>query len=182
MKVAITGHTKGIGKSIYDILSKNHEVSGFSRSNGYDISKFYEVIVNNCLNYDVFINNAYCHNYQLLIFNKLLDAWKYNGDKTIINIGSRAMYTQFTEAYSPYALHKRQLHDASIKHVFSGKADERRCRVITICPGQLVDEFECLHPDDVAKVVEFALNLPQHIELGSIGIWSTKFKKFIASN
>ena len=40
MKIGITGHTKGIGKKISDyFLKNNHEVIGFSRSSGYDISK-----------------------------------------------------------------------------------------------------------------------------------------------
>ena len=38
MKIAITGHTKGIGKALYDNLSQQHEVEGYSRSNGFDIS------------------------------------------------------------------------------------------------------------------------------------------------
>ena len=38
-KIAITGHTKGIGKAIADLYSKkNYEVIGLSRSNGYDMS------------------------------------------------------------------------------------------------------------------------------------------------
>ena len=35
MKIAITGHTKGIGKAIADLYPN---VIGFSRSKGYDIS------------------------------------------------------------------------------------------------------------------------------------------------
>jgi short-subunit dehydrogenase len=38
MKIAITGHTKGIGKAIAGLYYTD-EVVGFSRSNGYDISK-----------------------------------------------------------------------------------------------------------------------------------------------
>lgn len=178
MKIAITGHTKGIGKSIYDLLSQKHEVLGFSRSNGYDITKFYDVIVAKTLTFDVFINNTYVNNFQNLIFTKLLESWKLDETKTIVNIGSRAMYTQFSGVYSQYAIHKKQLHDECIKNVFSGLVDKKRCRVITISPGQLVNDQDCLKPEDVAKVVEFALNMPQHIELGDIGIWSTKYKKF----
>ena len=39
MKVALTGHTSGIGKAIYDIMSIDNEMVCFSRKNGYDISK-----------------------------------------------------------------------------------------------------------------------------------------------
>jgi NAD(P)-dependent dehydrogenase (short-subunit alcohol dehydrogenase family) len=34
MKVAITGHTSGIGKALSDVFS---DVIGFSRRNGYDL-------------------------------------------------------------------------------------------------------------------------------------------------
>ena len=37
-KIAIIGHTKGIGKAIAKLYkSKNYEVIGLSRSNGYDL-------------------------------------------------------------------------------------------------------------------------------------------------
>ena len=37
-KIAIIGHTKGIGRAIADLYkSKNYEVIGLSRSNGYDL-------------------------------------------------------------------------------------------------------------------------------------------------
>mgnify|MGYP001626557762 CR=1 FL=1 len=39
MKIALTGHTSGIGKALYDILSQEHDVVCFSRSNGYDIKE-----------------------------------------------------------------------------------------------------------------------------------------------
>ena len=39
MKIAITGHTKGIGQAIYDLLGQEHDVIGYSRSNGYNINQ-----------------------------------------------------------------------------------------------------------------------------------------------
>ena len=60
MKIAITGHTSGIGKALYDIYSEENEVLGFSRSNAYDIKYdiSIEKIVQGSLDCDVFINNA----------------------------------------------------------------------------------------------------------------------------
>ena len=56
MKIALTGHTSGIGKALYDILSQEHEVVCFSRSNGYDIQEdsAIERIVQESLDCDVF--------------------------------------------------------------------------------------------------------------------------------
>lgn len=59
MKIAITGHTSGIGKCLFENLSQEHDVTGYSRSNGFDISNTEnrEQIANT--EYDIFINNAY---------------------------------------------------------------------------------------------------------------------------
>ena len=37
MNIALTGHSKGLGKALFEFLSQKHEITGFSRSNGYDI-------------------------------------------------------------------------------------------------------------------------------------------------
>ena len=58
MKIAITGHSKGIGKACFDVLSKDHEVIGFSRSNGFNINQPRKIFIAS-INCDVFINNAY---------------------------------------------------------------------------------------------------------------------------
>ena len=58
MKVAITGHTRGFGNSLYNIFkSQEHDVLGFSRSNGFDISNnlIREHIVDEIKNFDIFI-------------------------------------------------------------------------------------------------------------------------------
>jgi nucleoside-diphosphate-sugar epimerase len=60
MKVAITGHTHGIGKEIYNyFLKNNYEVKGFSRSTGYDISSSTKrkKILENIKDFDIFVAN-----------------------------------------------------------------------------------------------------------------------------
>ena len=101
MKIAITGHTQGIGKGLYDCLSSTHEVKGFSRSNGYSIVSDQELILNESKDFDVFINNAQVKNYQVTLFNKLYTLWK-NENKTIVNIGSFCKYDQFLKKISEY--------------------------------------------------------------------------------
>jgi hypothetical protein len=63
MKVVITGHTKGIGKSIYEYFKKdlNNIVIGFSKSTLCDISKETDrqIILNELIDTDIFVNNAY---------------------------------------------------------------------------------------------------------------------------
>ena len=56
MIIGITGHTKGLGKAIYDTLKASHTIIGFSRTNGYNIQSPNKII--DCLkDCDVFINN-----------------------------------------------------------------------------------------------------------------------------
>ena len=45
MKIAITGHTSGIGKYLFNELSKEHDVIGYSRTNMFDISDSEDVIL-----------------------------------------------------------------------------------------------------------------------------------------
>ena len=79
MKIAITGHTSGVGKSLYDkLVGLGHTVFGYSRANGFDLSNkdqvaklVKKIVYRENINYtkggfeyedddvDVFINNAY---------------------------------------------------------------------------------------------------------------------------
>ena len=59
-KIIITGHTNGIGKSIYNTFKEGscREILGMSRSNGYDIDKDFDKIVEEATGAEIFINNA----------------------------------------------------------------------------------------------------------------------------
>lgn len=89
MKIAITGHTKGIGKSIFDYYSNKHYVKGFSRSTGFDITKNVSKILEESSDCNIFINNAWHSAGQLDLLSKwFLD--NENKNRLIINIGSVA--------------------------------------------------------------------------------------------
>lgn len=88
MKYAITGHTSGIGKRLYERLSPN--AVGFSRSTGYDLNSFEDRkrIIAESEDCDVFVNNAYDKFCQTHLLIELFQRWR-DKNKTIINIGSR---------------------------------------------------------------------------------------------
>ena len=71
MKIAITGHTSGLGLSLYDHFSKNNEVIGMSRSNGYDLAKDQQSIIDVASKCDIFFNNAYYQVSQAQLISKL---------------------------------------------------------------------------------------------------------------
>ena len=74
-KIVITGHTSGIGKAIYDKFNEIscREIVGMSRSNGYDIEKDFDKIVEEAAGAEFFINNAYRDEQQLKLFHALKD-------------------------------------------------------------------------------------------------------------
>ena len=90
MKVAITGDSYGIGAALrYRFEIQGHEVIGFSRTNGYDISNAddRQRIINESQDCDLFINNAYSTYSQCDLLFELWESWK-NQPKRIINISS----------------------------------------------------------------------------------------------
>lgn len=97
MIAAVTGHTKGIGKSLADYLSnKGYNIVGFSKSNGFDISDVAvrEKIVELSSTADVFVNNAYDFKNQILnsqndLLTRMFGSWR-NQRKLIINVSSVA--------------------------------------------------------------------------------------------
>jgi NAD(P)-dependent dehydrogenase (short-subunit alcohol dehydrogenase family) len=121
MKIAITGHTTGIGKAIADIYSKNgHEVIGFSRTNGYDISllKYRQEIINLSKDCDIFFNNAYSGFSQCDLLFELWEQWE-NQKKTIVNISSSmTLRWQHNRADNKYRSAKKAL-EASCKYLWN---------------------------------------------------------------
>lgn len=108
MKIGITGHSRGIGKDLFDLYANEHEVIGFSRSNGFDISiedtriKILEI----CKDFDIFINNAWDIYGQNNLLKKFIEAWHEKENKTIINIGSKIAFINYKH---PYATSKKEL-------------------------------------------------------------------------
>lgn len=74
-KIVITGHTSGIGKAIFDKFTEVscHDIIGMSRSNGYDIDKDFDKVVEEAAGAEIFINNAYRDSQQLKLFHALKD-------------------------------------------------------------------------------------------------------------
>jgi hypothetical protein len=86
MKYAITGHTSGIGKAVFESC-KN--IIGFSKSQGHDIQSVQDrkKIIEQIHDCDVFINNAHEGFGQTYMLLDLFHRWKTT-NKTIINVGS----------------------------------------------------------------------------------------------
>ena len=135
MKIVITGHTKGIGKGLYDHFSKQNEVIGFSKSTGYDIKTpaDQDAIISASNDADIFINNAYLDDNQLILGNKWFDK---NKDRNclIVNMGSISIeYPNYdiNNTLSKYINNKNNLAELSWKINISNNS----AKSILVNPG-----------------------------------------------
>jgi len=115
-KIAITGHTSGIGLGLFNLVKENKKVLGFSRSNGYDIqyNETIDKILEETKDVEVFVNNAYYQTQQSIISKKWFELHK-DRNHLIINISSIAADIDCHFTYNSnnvdneYAKHKREL-------------------------------------------------------------------------
>jgi len=176
MKVAITGHTQGIGKAIAELYPDH---IGFSRSNGYDISvsENRASIISQCEDCDVFINNAYQDEHQIEMYNEIFEPWHHHKEKTIVNICSRAVYEDPNE--KPYNKNKSLLKNISNP----GNNYVRQCRVININPGWVAttrvpeewliqQNYPYITATECARYVKWAID--QDLEIGELSFWKSK--------
>lgn len=171
MKIGITGHSDFLGKGLFDFLSKNHEVIGFSRSNGYDL-KNYEKILDDVKDMDVFINNTYHPEYQQKIFEELFEKWK-DKDKTIFNILTSAIFNN--GSIEDYRENKLRLQKSSLEKINSNL--DKKVRIVNLYPNTLEHNkrvgFNKVNFSEVYDVINFQLKLPQNLELTHICISRT---------
>jgi NADP-dependent 3-hydroxy acid dehydrogenase YdfG len=128
MGVAITGHTSGIGKALYEVFPG---AKGYSSRTGYQLhdKNTRERMFSDCDSCDIFINNAPLGWNQIVLLYELWERWK-DRDKLIINIGSDASdYNQ--SVARPYNIQKRALEDACLQMQQSNTL----CKVMLIKPG-----------------------------------------------
>ena len=88
MKIAITGHTKGIGQALAEAYqSRGHEIVGLSRSTGHNIRSIPKCadLIETC---DMFVNNAQAGFAQTELLFEMHRRWRAQ-EKTIISIGSQ---------------------------------------------------------------------------------------------
>lgn len=166
--VAITGHTKGIGLAIAQYFkNKNYDVTGFSRSNGYNISDSLHIcnILENIKNSDVFINNAYNNfdNSQLILLKEIYKMWE-NQDKIIINISSR-----YTSENNLYCQTKHTLDLFCQEHMY-----KKFPYLINLKPGLTNTTRTATMPgdklevQDIIKIIDYIWTLKDSIRFSSI--------------
>lgn len=171
MKIAISGHTKGIGKSIFDNITSN----GFSRKNGFDITKP-DDFIESVKNFDVFINNTFHPIYQKEIFEKLFSIWKYE-EKTIINIlNLSTLLSDDLDTQHEYFKSKKLFKESIQKTLLKNK--NKKVRVVNLFIGTMENHNKYLGKNkvkygDIINTINFVLNTPHSVEHAFISIGCT---------
>lgn len=162
MKIAITGHTSGIGKAFAEYLyDRGHEIIGLSKSHGNNIRNIPK-IVEQIVDCDMFINNAQAGFAQTELFLSVAESWTNDKNKMIWNISTAMTQDSVlpdipgltTKQTAEYRTQKRALEDA-----VNSMRDHCRCRIITIRPGSVATEsyknpgVDSAHVDEWARTV-----------------------------
>lgn len=142
--VAVTGHSSGIGKGIYDYFNaKAINVKGFDRTGGFDIGtkENQDLIIGLTKDCDLFVNNAYS-GYAQVELMKLWQQQHWYDEHFIISISSMAaepladIPTNFPWLKS-YGEEKYAINRASWEINHSGS----KCKSIVIMPGVCQTNF-----------------------------------------
>ena len=177
-KIAITGHTKGLGHALFNYFHNNgDDVFGFSRSLGYILPFKMQEVLSLSDDADVFINNALPVTAQVSLLYQLYHRWK-DKQKIILTVGSHTTDDFHTEPNQYYA-EKFGL-DAACKNL---RKLNPMCRIILIRPSYFASErvLKTIKPeryielDEMCKLVDYIISSKIHIEdiLFQQGKWQT---------
>ena len=154
MKVAITGHTKGIGKALADVFTTNgHNVIGFSKSTGFDIGDPNAVleILDFASDCDIFINNAYVHIGQTELLKGFINKWT-GQDKLIINISSKFVFqTDTPPRFQEYVANKNEQNKIIENRMRAGLP-----KVMNVLPGIVDTDMSSMFQADKIDAKEIA--------------------------
>lgn len=170
-KIAITGHTSGIGLEIYQSLSNKFNIIGLSRSNGYDLSTLSGIskAVYTAKDCDVFINNAYGGADTQVKIAELWSSVVTDRPRLIINITSnliklRHLIPAKTTELLEYIDAKQQLVSTS-HNINSAK---NTCRAVNLGLGWIDTEFNKKHGLDHPLLIQSYQQLKNKNKLISV--------------
>jgi short-subunit dehydrogenase len=186
-RIAITGHTKGIGEQLWNRLDKRgFELKGFSRSNGYNLLKTStcKKVVREVAdwNADVFINNAYVPDNQVRLMYLMYEQWQ-DRPRLIVNLSATSSdsITNFSQMgynpdWTPYVSDKARLDWASLQ--LANMYKKGKCRVSLVKPGfvdtdstSMFKEFAedyMMTADSVAQQLEWLIDLGKDVQVRNI--------------
>lgn len=118
LKIALTGHTKGLGQSLFERLKNFYpQVTGFARSNGFDIKNPLQrkLIIKAVQDHDVFVNLVHNYYHQSDLLFELHRSWQ-GQNKIIINVSS-AVVKNDEWALNDYAMMEYKVQKMNLENL-----------------------------------------------------------------
>ena len=174
-KIAIIGHTKGIGKAIADLYRrKKYEIIGLSRSTGYDLATDQEKIMEKLVDCELIVVNAYAKFGQYHLLKRIYSEFHHHYKKVVV-ITSTSGTPQgkdeenYGADYNEYCWHKEHL----IKYISELQEElfNKPLSVYDVCPDVvdtdmikgLWEGLPKLKADEVADTVRYCFESPFNI-------------------
>lgn len=180
-KVLITGHTRGIGKAIFDRLTQDgYSCEGRSLSTGHDVTNHEDAIVEEIKGFDYVVLNAYAGKSQLTMLQKIVNRYKDQSKKVIVITSTSGTPEGADDSiqddeYSQYKTNKKEL----IKYIGSTQQSlvDKKLSIFDVCPDTvrtdmtdgLWEEWPKLEAAQVADAVSLIL-LTQSYNINKIVI------------
>ncbi len=166
-KIAITGHTAGIGHALATIYQQQgNSIIGLSRRNGYNI-KSIPKIINQIKDCDIFINNAQSGFTQTELLFALYKEWEGIQDKKIINISTMMTLEPISSipglSMTEYFVQKIALEEA----VRQLKYYHNWPKLILVKPGAVATQPGQTSPRPYANVDAWAQKLVELLDCGA---------------
>jgi len=165
MNIAITGHTTGLGKSLFDFYTnQGHYVTGFSRSNDFDLRNWdrMQALIDATEFYDLIFSNAKPDFFQTVFLYEFARREKFNSK--IVSIGSRIIHVDVPNTldiginlYKTQKLALQNAHHQLIKRYQNFKS-------ILIHPAHLYDN-NVQNPN----LIEWVKNMDDTISMMAVG-------------
>ena len=174
-RIFITGHTRGIGKAIFDLYKgKNFLCYGVSKSTGMDVDKDCDTIVQQMANFQYIVLNAYEKDSQLRMLQMIVERYQ-NDPKKIAVITSTSGTSAGMDSslkrqeYNWYCKNKKSL----IEYIEKIQQDlyDKPIQIFDVCPDTvktemsegLWEEYPKLQAQEVAECVEMCFTKPYNI-------------------
>ena len=163
MKIAITGHSAGIGLALSKVYEeRGHQIVGLSRRNGNNIRNLPKILtpIRDC---DMLINNAQSGFGQVELLFAVWDMWQNEKNKTIINISTMMTLQPMNIIqgieFDSYRVQKLALEEAAKQLSF--KSDN--IKIVTVKPGAVATQPNQKEPE-YADVNDWANTLVNCLE------------------
>jgi NAD dependent epimerase/dehydratase family len=163
MKIAITGHSAGIGQALSKVYAeRGHEIIGLSRRNGFNIRNISKICkqIDEC---DMLINNAQAGYGQVELLFAVWEMWQEKKHKVIMNISTMMTKSPLSRLlgleFDAYRIQKISLEEAINQLAFKYTGP----KLITVRPGAVATQFG-QDSSNYANVDEWAATLVNCLE------------------